>query len=403
MIRFFTILTYKRMKTYNVKLKFKNDEEKQSLIKTLELKRDAFNEISVIRFGMKKCNGIMPLHQRSYYAIRKQFPKLPSQFVIKAEHDVISKYKSIRSNQQRIDEPVKTTRLNVQLDKRIFSWVKAELPGEENSKIKLTTVDKRITVELLKYKKLNELLSKFKMKDPSLFVNDGGTVFLSLVFDDTVEPVKGNKTIGIDLGLKRLVASSEGYIIKGNEFNKTKRKIRYNKRKLQSKSRNSHSARTKLLKLKSREQNFSKNYIHHVANLVLNTTANVIVLEDLSQIKRKNKGKSFNNRLSQMPFFALKTILSYKAAALGKRVELVKPHYTSQLDYRGLENGKRKGCRYYGVDGKMLDADLNAANNIALRNNKHSITCSALDGQVAVNQPLSQGICPGKPNRFIVG
>lgn len=370
------------MKTYNVRLKFKNDEEKQSLIKTLELKRDAFNEISVVRFGMKTCNGIMPLHQRSYSLIRKQFPKLPSQFVIKAEQDVISKYKSIRSNKHKIDEPVKTTKLNVQLDKRIFSWI-----GEENKEIKLTTVDKRITVELLKYKKLNELLSKFKMKDPSLFVNDKGTVFLSLVFDDTVKPSKGNKTIGIDLGLKRLVASSEGYIIKGNEFNKTKRKIRYNKRKLQSKSRNSHSARTKLLKLKHREQNFSKNYIHHVANLVLNTTANVIALEDLSQIKRKNKGKKFNNRLSQMPFFALKTILSYKAAALGKRVELVKPHYTSQLDYRGLENGKRKGCRYYGIDGKMLDADLNAANNIALRNNKHSITCSALDGQVSVNKP----------------
>lgn len=391
------MLIDKRMKTYNVKLKFKNDEEKQSLIKTLELKRDAFNEISVVRFGMKTCNGIMPLHQRSYSVVRKRFPNLPSQFVIKAIRDVIAKYKSIRSNKHRITEPVKTASLNVQLDKRIYTWL-----DKENTKIKLTTVDKRITAELLKYEKLNELLSKFKMKDPSLFVNNQGTVFLSLVFNDSVKPSKGTKTIGVDLGLKRLVASSEGYIIKGNDFNKTKRKIRYNKRKLQSRSKHSHSARTKLLKLKRREQNFSKNYIHHVANVVLNTVANVIVLEDLSQIKRKNKGKKFNNRLSQMPFFTLKTILSYKATALGKRVELVKPHYTSQLDYRGLENGKRKGCRYYGIDGRMLDADLNAANNIALRNNKHSITCFALDGQAAVNQPLSRGNWLGKLKSFSV-
>jgi len=50
----------------------------------------------------------------------------------------------------------------------------------------------------------------------------------------------------------------------------------------------------------------------------------------------------------------------------------------------------------------MLDADLNAANNIALRNNKHSITCSALDGQAAVNQPLVRKIVLAT-NGFIVG
>jgi len=54
-----------------------------------------------------------------------------------------------------------------------------------------------------------------------------------------------------------------------------------------------------------------------------------------------------------------------------------------------LDNGKRKGCRYYAVDGKVLDADLNAANNITFRYDKeHSISCSALDGQAHVNVPI---------------
>src|SRR6266498_1825713 len=108
------------MKTYNIKLIFDKDEDKQSLINSLSLKKDAFNEISKIRFGMKICNGIMPLHQRCYKEIRKQFPTLPSQFVIKAEQDVISKYKTIRVNYHKIEEPVKTKRLNIQLDKRIY-------------------------------------------------------------------------------------------------------------------------------------------------------------------------------------------------------------------------------------------------------------------------------------------
>ena len=194
--------------------------------------------------------------------------------------------------------------------------------------------------------------------------------------------------MGIDLGLKRLVSTSEGVIIKGNEFNGHKRKIRWNKRKLQSKKK-SHSARTNHKKLKNREANFSRNYIHNVTNVILKTKSNTIVMEDLSKIKSKSKGRRFNNRNSQMPYFALRTILTYKASALGKRVVIVNPHYTSQLDYRGLDNGKRKGCRYYGIDGKVLDADLNAANNIGLRYDKHSVSCcKALDGQATVNSPI---------------
>lgn len=369
------------MKTYNVKLVFEKNDDKQSLISSLSFKRDAFNEISKVRFGMKTCNGIMPLHQKCYRAIRNQFPTLPSQFVIKAEQDVIAKYKSIRTNQHKITEPVSTSKLNIQLDKRIYTWI-------GNDAIKLTTCNGRIIVNLAKYDKVNELFGKYECKDPSLFAKDN-EIYLSIVFDNTVSFQDNNKYIGIDLGIKRVIATSEGNIIKGNEFNNHKRKIRWNKRKLQSKQRHSHSARIKLKKLSKREYNFSSNYIHHVVNNVLKIDASTIIIEDLNKIKSKNNGKRLNNRLSQMPFYMLKTILTYKAQALGKRVEMVKPHYTSQLDYRGLDNGVRKGCRYYASDGIVLDADLNAANNILLRGSKHSVSCcKALDGQAVVNQPI---------------
>jgi putative transposase len=367
------------MKTYNIKLIFETNENRQSLIDSLSLKRDAFNIISKIRFGMKTCNGIMPLHQRSYKIIRNQFPTLPSQFVIKAEQDVISKYKSIRSNCQKITEPVETDRLNIQLDKRIYTWI-------GNDAIKLTTINGRITAKLSKYDKVDELFNKHKLQDPSLFVKDNN-VFLAVVFDDTTPFQDNNKCIGIDLGLKRLISTSEGVIIKGNEFNKHKRKIRWKKRKLQNKR--SHSARIKRHTLKRKEHNFSKNYIHNVVNHLLTTKANTIVIEDLSKIKSKSKGRRFNNRNSQMPYFLLRNILTYKAAALGKQVVSVNPHYTSQLDHRGLDNGIRKGCRYYGLDKVVLDADLNAANNITFRYDKeHSISCKALDGQVIVKLPI---------------
>ena len=90
-------------------------------------------------------------------------------------------------------------------------------------------------------------------------------------------------------------------------------------------------------------------------------------MEDLSGIKSKNKGKKFNNRQSQVPYFELRRILTYKAQLLGKEVVTVDPSYTSKNDHRNIEKGIRKGCRYYASDGKIFDADWNAAINIANR------------------------------------
>ena len=102
-------------------------------------------------------------------------------------------------------------------------------------------------------------------------------------------------------------------------------------------------------------------------------------MEDLSKIKQTTsrtengyKRKRHNNMMSQVPFYQLKSILTYKAQALGKRVETVSPEYTSQEDCRtNQQTGKRCGCRYYCDDGVVLDADWNASINIMNRY-KHS-------------------------------
>ena len=347
------------VKTYNIKLQFESKEDKQLLLDSLELKKQAFNLISKIRFEMDVCQGLKGLHDRCYYKIKEAIPTIPSQFIIKAEQDVVAKYQAIRKNKHQLEEAPQTDKLSINLDKRIYKWV-------GNDKIKLTTLTKRIVCNFIPYDKLNEMYAKYKLQDPSLFVKNND-IYLSVVFNDETSFIDNQKSIGFDLGIKRLVATSEGDIIKGNEFNTYKRKIRWSKRKLQSKQNHSHSARKKLNTLKRKEHNFSKNYIHHIVNTLLKNDANTIVIEDLSKIKSKNRGKKFNNRQSQVPYYLLKTILTYKAQSLGKRVEMVKPYFTSQNDHRGIESGKRKGCRYYASDGIILDADLNAAARVSGR------------------------------------
>ena len=86
-------------------------------------------------------------------------------------------------------------------------------------------------------------------------------------------------------------------------------------------------------------------------------------------------------------------------------METVNPRYTSQMDSRGLENGKRvKGtCRYVGVDNKILDADINAANNIRNRYLQlpSSMCKNLMEGQAIVNEPYAGNLL-GKHRPFRV-
>ena len=145
----------------------------------------------------------------------------------------------------------------------------------------------------------------------------------------------------------------------------------------------------------------NKNTSYQLANEILKTKMNTIVLEDLSSLKDKNKGRLQNNKLSQVPFYMLKEILSYKAQTLGKRVETVNPAYTSKEDYRNLPKGVRKGCRYYASDGKVLDADLNASINIGKRwGDKNKLPVSFVTPLDGCWEPNGQGVCQ-PPNRLV--
>lgn len=194
------------------------------------------------------------------------------------------------------------------------------------------------------------------------------------------------------MGCRRLITTSNGDAIKSTDYLRQKRKIRYLKRILNSKKKNSHSARTKLKKIKHKEHNYSKQYIEKTVNCILkNSNESNIAIEDLTKIKKKTYKKygTHNNRISQIPFYMFKEILTYKATLYGKEVKTVSPAFTSQLDCTtNRRDGKRQGCRYYSVNGNVLDADWNAAINIKNRaeNVKHLISYVKLplDGSINI-------------------
>ena len=384
------------MKTYNVKLIFDNTEDKQNLLEIFELHKNIWNYLSTYIYDKKIKLSSRILQEQKYHKCRKAFKKAPSQLIVRAMHDVISAFKAIRSNKQEIIKAPLKKNLSMRLDKRLYTLKK--------DSVKLTTCGKRIICKLKLYNTVKNLIEKYSICDPLIFVKNN-EIFIALTFEDPQPIHSPNQCVGIDLGLNRIAVTSEGITIKSNEFLREKRKIRYLKRCLKSKKRTrtkkTDSARKHLRKVKRKEKNISKNYIHHLANELLKTECNTLILEDLSSLKDKDRGRHQNSRLSQVPFYMLLTILSYKAQALGKRVETVNPAYTSKNDFRGIENGKRSGCRYYASDNKVLDADLNASINIANRYaNKVKLPVSFVFPSDGKYKPNRQGVCQ-PPNRLV--
>ena len=362
------------MKTYNTRLIFENEEDYLHWKNLLKTSMSAYNDISRMIFESKITLGLTKVHSLVYEPMREKYPTIPAQSVIKMYKDAISNLRSCK----RKSCPMRFNP-SMRLDKRLYSKLtptSISLPSSKRNK--------RVVVKFQTYDKFNELASMYTMADPLIFMKND-EIWLSVTFNVPSKPVVGETYLGVDLGIRRIFTTSDGLSYKGKELNGLKRKIRYNRRKLQAKG--TKSAKRKLKKLSNKERNVNKNYTHLICNKILDTDKSVIVLEDLKGIKQNTskfengrKRTKHNNRISQVPLFMIKNILTYKATHVGKRVESVSPSYTSQIDsMTGKRDGQRKGCRYYSSSGLVYDADWNAAINI--RNRKHSTSSRVpLDG-----------------------
>ena len=192
---------------------------------------------------------------------------------------------------------------SIQLDKRLFSNF-----TRESFKLSNGDGNNRSIVKFVTYPKFDELAEMYKMCDPKLTYDvETGTFHACVPFLDIPTTPHEDSYLGVDLGIKRIATLSDGTAYSDKKYIANRRRIRHNKRILQSKKKHSHSAKTKLKKLRHKEANVSKNMYHHLANEILKHDGSVIVMEDLTKIKQstsktKNgyKRTRHNNMMSQV-------------------------------------------------------------------------------------------------------
>lgn len=276
-------------------------------------------------------------------------------------HDGFPKFKSKKDKQSALFPKNAISRRNT-FETRYISLTK------QLKKIKFRCSDLYLR-KLQKYNKniMNATLSKTK----------SGNYFLSINVEMEDSELKKfehtDKQVGIDLGVKNFVVTSDGDVFENKHFlKKEEKKIVRLSRQLSRKvkgSNNSDKQRIKIAKLYEKIVNKKEAYIHYVVNELL-SHYDSIFMEDLN-INGMSKNHHLAKAISEVGFSRLKQVLTNKAIVNDKKVAFVGRFYPSSktcsvCGYKKQDLTLKDRSWVCQQCGTKHDRDINAAVNILI-------------------------------------
>jgi len=230
-------------------------------------------------------------------------------------------------------------------------------------------------VEFRCNKKYAEYLEKYKncIRQATLKRLPCGEYYLSILVDgDLMHQVKEtNNNIGIDLGVKDFVITSEGEVFDNLHFKKSEtKKIKKLQKQLSRKqkgSNNRNKARIKLSKAYKKIDDKKQYYLHSVSNSLIDENQ-VICMEDLN-VKGMVKNHNLAESISEMNFGEFRRMLEYKANWYNRKIVFVDRFYPSSktchncgyINKNLTLNDRQWVCPQCG---EVIERDYNAALNI---------------------------------------
>ena len=230
--------------------------------------------------------------------------------------------------------------------------------------------------ELIKLPKLGELKVKWSQvpggipKMVTVSKSASGKYFVSFMceVEQALKPVTG-KVIGIDVGIKDVIVSSDGLHSGAPKFTyKYQRQLKKAGRKLSKKKKGSngwHKQRIVVAKIHEKIANSRKDFLHKLTtNLV--SENDVICVEDLN-VAGMLKNRKLSKAVADVGIFELNRQIEYKAKWYGKQVVKISRWFPSTKTCSSCGNIRimKLSQRVYECEcGLIIDRDLNAAINI---------------------------------------
>ena len=215
------------------------------------------------------------------------------------------------------------------------------------------------------------------IRSATLSKSKSGKYFLSILVELPQEEVvkfeQTNDRVGIDLGVKDFVITSDGEVFENKHFlKKEEKKMKRLQRQLSNKkvgSNNRKKAQIRIAKLFERMTNKKDAYIHYVVNELL-SSFDTIFMEDLN-VQGMLRNHHLAKAIQEVGFFNFKQVLVNKALVNDKQVVFIDRFYPSSktcsvCGYKKEDltlNDREWTCPNCGT---KHNRDINAAVNILL-------------------------------------
>ena len=215
------------------------------------------------------------------------------------------------------------------------------------------------------------------IRSATLSKSKSGNYFLSILVEMEDTELKRfehtDKQVGIDLGVKDFVITSDGEVFENKHFLKNEeKKMKKLQRQLSKKkvgSNNREKQRVRIAKLFERMTNKKDAYIHYVVNELL-SSFDTIFMEDLN-VQGMLRNHHLAKAIQEVGFFNFKQVLVNKALVNDKQVVFIDRFYPSSktcsvCGYKKEDltlNDREWTCPNCGT---KHNRDINAAVNILL-------------------------------------
>ena len=325
-----------------------------NLLKHSKYKRDIYIKASeIIRSQLKKASE--KRYKKYKYIYKYMIEKHPNHLFVKKKFKEL-KLKNIQNtlfftkpNIKNISINLTNELFNIKDGKYFNNFVRITLPffnkkGTRALKIKIPLKHHKYSIKLKK--------NGFTLRNNIQIKKLNNIYFIYLIWEQNVAKKNGNKSLGIDLGYKKLITMSNGKIYGSNML-----KIY---EKIANKKQGSKSFKRSLIE--------RDNLINFYINQMNIKELDILIIENLKNVKHKSKiNTKIMNKLQRWSY--LKSINKLTSVCEENGINLVKvsPIYTSQTcsNCGAIHKESRNGETYLCIDcGFKIDADINAAINI---------------------------------------
>ena len=262
------------------------------------------------------------------------------------------------------------------------SCVRGTYKEKEYSNIEVDLLTRNIKLPKLGKVKIRGFRDKDKMGgkivNATISKETTNKYYVSVLVEEDllVEKVTPTTIVGIDLGIKDLVVTSDG-IKYGNEkvLTKYEKRLKRLQRKLSRQvkgSKNYLKTKEKIARLNAKIKNYRKHYLNNIANEIVNEHDIIVTESLLVKDMFKEKVKAFNKSLSDASLSKLCSLIEWKSKIKGKYYYKINTYYPSSqiCSHCGYKNNEIKDLSIREYDcpecGVHNDRDINASLNILL-------------------------------------